>query len=70
MHLGNRFRELRKQKGMRQKEVATLLGYKNEDLISHWEKGQVLPGMTNLFKLAKIYGVLPHELYLELFEQS
>jgi transcriptional regulator with XRE-family HTH domain len=59
----NRLKELRKERGLTQKQVAEFLGHKSEDRISHWEKGQAIPNVPNLFKLAKLYEVLPHEIY-------
>jgi transcriptional regulator with XRE-family HTH domain len=59
----NKLKELRKVHGLTQKQVAEFLGHKSEDRISHWEKGQAIPSVPNLFKLAKLYKALPHEIY-------
>ena len=64
--MNNRLKEIRKQLGLTQKEVATLLGFKSEDRISHWEKGQAMPSIINLFKLSDIYKVSPRDLYTSL----
>ena len=37
------------------------------DRISRWENGTAMPSVVNLFKLAAIYEVMPHELYPELY---
>lgn len=67
-YIPNNLRAARKAVGLRQIDVAEKLGIKITDRISHWEKGQGFPHLVNLFKLAAIYGKLPHELYAEYFE--
>jgi transcriptional regulator with XRE-family HTH domain len=62
----NNLRELRKAKGMRQIEVAQLLGHLNSDRISDWETGKGMPSVVNLFKLSTIYGVTTEKLYQDL----
>lgn len=62
-YLPNVLRPSRKAVKLRQLDVACKLGISSTDRISRWEKGQAEPNITNLFKLAKIYGKLPHELY-------
>lgn len=61
----NRLREFRKEKGLRQLDVANKLGFKSTDRISKWEKGRSLPGVINLLKMAVLYDVAPHEIYLQ-----
>lgn len=56
----------RTKKNLKQKEVAALLGFKCEDRISHWEKGQSIPSIPNLFKLCRFYNIQPFDLYPEL----
>ncbi len=65
----NNLKSLRKQHGLKQKEIAILLGMKSEDRISHWEKGIAVPGLTNLFKLSLVYNVSPYDLYPEIAEE-
>lgn len=60
-------RHYRKQAGLRQVDVAAKLGLVSSDRISHWEKGQSFPSVTNLFKLSAIYKVPTEELYSEFF---
>jgi transcriptional regulator with XRE-family HTH domain len=64
----NNLRSHRKAAGLLQSDVARALGLDCADRISHWENGTAMPNIVNLFKLAAIYGVKPHELYPELFE--
>jgi transcriptional regulator with XRE-family HTH domain len=62
----NNLREMRKNSGMRQIDVAALIGHVNPDRISNWEKGFAFPSVMNLFRLSAIYGVAPEQLYTEL----
>ena len=62
----NRLRELRQKAGLRQIDVAKLLGRDCADRLSHWENGTAVPSVFNLFKLAKLYQVNAHELYPDL----
>jgi transcriptional regulator with XRE-family HTH domain len=64
----NKLKFYRKQAGLYQKDVASALGLDCMDRISHWENGIATPNIVNLFRLAAIYGVMPHDLYPELFE--
>jgi len=64
----NRLRDLRKIAGVRQQDVADILGFCTTDRISHWEKGSAVPSLVNLFRICAIYKVLPHDLYPELFK--
>lgn len=60
----NSLKEKRKVLGLRQKDVARLLGIEEStQRISHWEKGKAMPNVINLFKLCSIYEVHPHEVY-------
>jgi transcriptional regulator with XRE-family HTH domain len=62
----NKLRSIRKAKGIRQLDVACKLGFSAPDRVSRWEKGQALPNIINLFKLALIYQVPPEDLYPDL----
>jgi transcriptional regulator with XRE-family HTH domain len=62
----NSLRKYRKASGLRQKDVARLLGLKSPSLISRWEKGVSLPKLSNLFKLALIYGTMVDALFMDL----
>jgi len=66
--ISNDLRSHRKAAGLLQSDVARELGLDCVDRISHWENGIAMPSIINLFKLAAIYGVKPHELYPDLFE--
>jgi transcriptional regulator with XRE-family HTH domain len=62
----NSLRKYRKASGLKQKDVARLLGLKSPSLISRWEKGISLPKLSNLFKLALIYGTMVDALFRDL----
>lgn len=59
----NNLKLIRLAVGLRQKDVAKLLGCKSEDRISHWENGSAMPSVPNLFKLCEIYKVGPFDIY-------
>jgi transcriptional regulator with XRE-family HTH domain len=60
----NKLKKLRITRGLTQKQVAVLLHMQCEDRLSHWERGQAIPSLTNLFKLARLYEVSIEKLYL------
>ena len=59
----NNLKEYRLKAGLTQKDLAAELGFKSEDRISHWEKGQAYPSVPNLLKIEKIFGVLARDIY-------
>jgi len=65
----NTLRETRLSLKLRQQDVADALGLQMSDRISHWENGQALPSIINLFRLCRIYKKQPHELYPVLYKQ-
>lgn len=46
-------KELRKKRGLTQKQLAELLGVKQQN-VSDWERGERSPSVKNLKKLAEI----------------
>ncbi len=62
----NALRKCRKTRGLKQKEVASLLGVKNTGMISRWEQGVCLPNTLNIFKLANLYRTMADALYIDL----
>lgn len=52
----NRFKELRKEKNIRQTELAKMLGVK-QTAVSKWESGVAVPGAEKLSALADFYDV-------------
>ncbi len=66
--ISNRLRACRKETNLLQVDVAKSLGLDCADRISRWENGTAMPNVINLFKLAAIYNVMPHDLYPELLQ--
>lgn len=62
----NSLKEARMACRLSQVEVALRLGLESHDRISKWEHGRMYPHMVNLFKLGRLYGKNPYELYPEL----
>jgi transcriptional regulator with XRE-family HTH domain len=66
--LPNTLKANRKRIGLKQLELANLLGIISAERISMWEKGKSFPGIVNLFKLSLIFDRAAHELYPELYQ--
>ncbi len=56
MKIGQTIRDLRKEKGLSQEELAKLL-FLSQDTISLWERGKSLPDIVAVVKLTKIFNV-------------
>lgn len=65
----NRLWKYRKERGLTQKDVAFILGIKNASQISHWEKGDKIPGTRNILKLSALYQRLPNDLLWGIYER-
>lgn len=61
MTIGKRIAALRKEKGLRQEELAEMLGISGQ-AVSKWENDQTCPDISLLPQLAKIFGVTVDEL--------
>ncbi len=51
-----RLKELRKQKGYTQKELATLIGY-DQSMVARWEKGESEPTASAIKNIAVLFDV-------------
>lgn len=60
--IGAILKSLRNKTGMTQKEVAELLGRKQQ-IIGHWETGYAQPDANTLFKLCEIYNTTVDEAF-------
>lgn len=60
--LGQRIKEIRKQKKITQVELAELVGYKNRSMITKIEKGAVDLSESKIKAIAKALCVTPHNL--------
>lgn len=56
MHLGEKIKQLRRAKGLTQKELSELMEYGNTT-ISNWEVNKSTPSVDDLIKLAKVLDV-------------
>jgi transcriptional regulator with XRE-family HTH domain len=65
----NKLKSFRRQRGYSRKKVARVLGHADTSTLSRWERGLVLPGLLQTFHLARIYNVLPHELFITLWNE-
>jgi transcriptional regulator with XRE-family HTH domain len=55
--------------GYSQKTVARLLGFATTAMVSRWELGIAVPSLVQSYQLARLYQVMPHELYPSIWEQ-
>ena len=47
--------------------MARVLGHADTSMLSRWERGIVIPGVLQVFKLARIYHTLPQILFDDLW---
>lgn len=62
----NCLRKYRRVRGLKQKDVAKILGLKNASVISRWEKGISFPNPKYLFRLAVLYRTMVDALFIDL----
>jgi transcriptional regulator with XRE-family HTH domain len=62
----NCLRKYRRIGGLKQKEVAAILGLKSASRISCWEKGSCLPSLVNMLRLSILYHTMPDALFSDL----
>jgi transcriptional regulator with XRE-family HTH domain len=63
----NKLKMFRRCSGYSQKKVARMLGLSDTSTLSRWEHGVSVPSMVQVFRLSRIYGTWPHELFTELW---
>ena len=68
-HVGQRIRDGRNERGLRQKEVATALGVTFQQ-VQKYERGINRVGASRLFDLSRILGVQVHYFFEGLEDQS
>lgn len=51
----NALRKYRRIRGLSQKDVAKILGFKTASRISRWENGDSFPNLVNAVRLAALY---------------
>ena len=54
-NIPNALRKYRRIRGLSQKQVAVILGLKTASRISRWERGDCLPSLVNVIRLAVLY---------------
>lgn len=64
-----RIYELRKAKGLSQKELGELIGVSNK-AVSKWETGESLPKTSTIMKLAQLFEINPSELIADFAEND
>ena len=64
----NQIREYRLKLGISQRELGKRVGY-CRSVISAWERGNILPSLPNVFRLAKALDTLVESLYLTLYSR-
>jgi transcriptional regulator with XRE-family HTH domain len=62
----NVLRKYRRASGLKQLDVAQILGMKSSSRISRWENGEGIPSVVNVFKLAILYRVMVDSLFIDL----
>ena len=65
----NEIRTYRLRRGFSQRDVAKILGYRNQSPISHWENGSKVPNLENFLKLSAALKVPPELLYRDLLRK-
>ncbi len=62
----NTLRKYRRASGLKQQDVAAMLGIKSSSRISRWEKGEGIPNLVNAMKLAILYRSMVDSLFVDL----
>lgn len=55
-NMGNRLKELRKEKGMKAQDVCRIMEVSNA-VYSYWESDRSEPSLSDAFRLSQIFGV-------------
>ena len=62
----NQLRKYRKARGLKQCDVARILGFADASSLSRSEHGVCLPSVMNMFRLAALYRTLVDALYIDM----
>ena len=62
----NLLRRYRRSRGLRQTDVARILGMESHVCISRWEKGESMPSFVNVLKLSVLYRTMTDSLFIDL----
>lgn len=66
----NNLKRYRRIAGFSQAEIAVILGVGYTTTISKWERGFLLPNISQLFTLSILYNTTPQELYYTIWQQQ
>ena len=66
----NQLLRYRRIAGLSYKQVARILGVRNENIISRWERGLIMQSGPNIFRMAILYGASLAELYPEYYQRT
>lgn len=69
MKLSERIKQLRKEKGMSQQDLANVFGYKSFTTIQKWEDGSAMPPSKNIASLAEVFNISIEDLLEDREEQ-
>jgi transcriptional regulator with XRE-family HTH domain len=61
--IGEELKKMREKVGLKQKEVADMLGYTSPQFISNWERGISSPPVKTIKQLANLYKTSPEKLF-------
>lgn len=62
-NIPNRLKQCRKHRGLSQKELADLMGFKDTTWISRWENGDVLPNLVSAVRLSVLLDIPMNNLF-------
>lgn len=65
----NTLRAYRHKKGLRQLDMAAIMGFEIIDRICHWERGRAVPGLINAIRLTILFQADLRDLYPGLYKQ-
>ena len=65
----NRIRQLRQEKGLKQRELARIMGYGSVSSLSHMEAGRKLPSIKTVMKLEAALQRPIRDIYPRLFDE-
>jgi transcriptional regulator with XRE-family HTH domain len=63
--LNNSLRKYRRLRGLKQGDVAKILGLKSTSMISRWEQGVRLPDTLNVLRLSVMYRTVVEALFID-----
>jgi len=66
----NCLRKWRMIRGLKQREVAAILGLNHANIISKWESGISFPSPMNIIRLAALYRTMIDALYIDVLKDE